>query len=96
MTADQLKPNLILRGSLFPEAVLVLTTLPLGDSIKIIGQGLRTNQVYQPILTASQLESLEVSPETEPFDGDAHKFRLGIEALRLGLAYEYDEAAAMW
>src|SRR5215475_6547847 len=26
----------------------------------------------------------------EPFDGDPHKFRLGVEALRLGLAYEYD------
>ena len=90
MTADQLKPNLILQGSLFPEAVLVLTTLPLGESVKIIGQGLRTNQVYQPILTAAQLATLEVSPETEPFDGDAHKFRLGVESLRLGLAYEYD------
>ena len=90
MTVDQLKPNLILQGSLFPEAVLVLTTLSLGDSVKIIGQGLRTNQVYQPILTAAQLATLEVTPETEPFDGDAHKFRLGVEALRLGLAYEYD------
>src|SRR5215475_3353383 len=26
----------------------------------------------------------------EPFDGDPHRFRLGVEALRLGLAYEYD------
>jgi len=26
----------------------------------------------------------------EPFDGDPHKFRLGVEALRLELAYEYD------
>jgi SNF2 family DNA or RNA helicase len=90
MTADQLKPNLILQGSLFPEAVLVLTTLPLGESVKIIGQGLRTNQVYQPILTAAQLATLEVSPETEPFDGDPQKFRLGVESLRLGLAHEYD------
>src|SRR6516162_5264209 len=54
------------------------------------GLGLRTNQVYQSILTPEQLSLLEASPETEPFDGDAKKFRLGVEALRLGLAYEYD------
>ena len=71
MTADKLKPNLILQGSLFPEAVLVLTTLSFGDSVKIIGQGLRTNQVYQPILTAAQLATL---PETEPFDSANFEF----------------------
>jgi SNF2 family DNA or RNA helicase len=31
-----------------------------------------------------------VTPATPPFDGDARRFRLGIEAMRLGLAYEYD------
>jgi superfamily II DNA or RNA helicase len=90
MDIDQLKPNLVLRGTLFPEAVQVITTIPLGNSVKLIGQGLRTKQVYQSILTPEQLSLLEASPETEPFDGDAKKFRLGVEALRLGLAYEYD------
>jgi hypothetical protein len=90
MDIDQLKPNLVLRGALFPEPVQVITTIPLGQSVKLIGQGLRTNQVYQSILTPEQLSLLEASPETEPFDGDAKKFRLGVEALRLGLAYEYD------
>src|SRR5204863_9265785 len=33
---------------------------------------------------------LETSPDAEPFDGDPQKFRLGIEAMRLQLAYEYD------
>jgi superfamily II DNA or RNA helicase len=33
---------------------------------------------------------LTVSADREPFDGDARMFRLGIEAHRLGLAYEYD------
>ena len=50
------------------------------------GLGLRTNQVYQSILTSKQLSVLEASPETEPFDGDAKKFRLGVEALGPGLA----------
>jgi superfamily II DNA or RNA helicase len=90
MNIDQLKPNLVLRGALFPEPIQVITTILLGESVKVIGQGMQTNQVYQSILTPEQLSFLESSPETEPFDGDAKKFRLGVEALRLGLAYEYD------
>ena len=90
MNVDQLKPNRVLRGAMFPEPVQIITTIPLGDSTKVIGHGLQTNHVYQSILTAEQLVLLEASPDTEPFDGDAKKFRLGVEALRLGLAYEYD------
>ena len=33
---------------------------------------------------------LGISPDQPPYDGDAKRFKLGIEALRLGLAYEYD------
>lgn len=84
------KPDSIVRGSLFPEPVRVITTVPMGGSIKLIGTGVQSNQTYQPILSPEQISELEVNPETEPFDGDARKFRLGIEAMRLGLAYEYD------
>jgi SNF2 family DNA or RNA helicase len=38
---------------------------------------------------------LEATPETAPFDGDPQRFRLGVEALRLGLAYEYDPYFAL-
>jgi hypothetical protein len=63
----------------------------MGDSIKLIGKGLNTGQVYEPILNAEQLAKLETTPDKEPFDGDAMRFRLGVdEALRLALAYEYD------
>ena len=62
----------------------------MGDSVKLVGKGLKSQKVYEPILNADQLAKLEATPEKEPFDGDAGKFRLGIEALRLGLAYEYD------
>ncbi|MBK8904534.1 MAG: DUF3883 domain-containing protein [Anaerolineaceae bacterium] len=67
----------------------------MGESIKLIGTGLETNQTYQPILSLTELESLTVSPAKQPFDGDANRFRLGIEALRLGLAYEYDPYFAL-
>ena len=80
----------IISGPTLPEAVEVLSVTPYGTSLKIVGRGLRTGRTYDPVLNASQLSQLTVSADTEPFDGDARLFRLGIEAQRLGLAYEYD------
>ena len=90
MHADDLRQNVTVYGPLFPEPVQVIVTMPMGDSIKLIGKGIRTNRVYEPILSIDQLAQLHASPVREPFDGDATKFRLGVEAMRLGLAYEYD------
>lgn len=95
MKLDQLKANVIVRGSIFPEPVQVLVVVPMGDSIKLIGTGINTNHTYQPILNAQQLEKLECTPEKEPFDGNAQHFRFGVEALRLSLAYEYDPYFAL-
>jgi superfamily II DNA or RNA helicase len=90
MQRDQLKANAILRGPIFPEPVQVIVAVPLGQSVKVIARGLRTGQVHEPVLDDEQLARLEASPEKEPFDGDPQRFRLGIEAMRLGLAYEHD------
>src|SRR5437667_11331698 len=90
MQSEELKPNVTVYGPLFPEPVQVIVALPMGTSVKLVGKGLRTNRVYEPVLNEEQLALLTASPIREPFDGDARKFRLGIEALRLGLAYEYD------
>jgi len=87
---DQLSPGVVVRGPLLPEPVEVITTIPMGESFKLVGKGLRTGRVHDPILSPAQLAQLTVSPTTEPFDGDPLRFRLGIEAERLGLAYEYD------
>ncbi|MEW6185512.1 MAG: DUF3883 domain-containing protein [Thermodesulfobacteriota bacterium] len=86
-----IQPNALLRGSMFPELVKVIALMPIGDSFKLICEGMSSGKVHQPILTLSQLNLIEVIPAVnKPFDGDAGKFRIGIEALRLGLAYEYD------
>jgi superfamily II DNA or RNA helicase len=90
MQLSDIKPNVIVQGPIFPERVKVITTIPMGDSIKLVGEGMETGKVHQPILNEDQIAQLEVSSEKEPFDGDPVKFRLGIEAMRLGLAYEYD------
>ena len=90
MTVDQLKPNKVLRGPIFPEPVQVIVAIPMGDAVKLIAKGLNTSRVYEPILTPDKLATLETTPDTEPFDGDSQRFRLAIEAMRLALAYEYD------
>ena len=87
---DMLKPNVILRGPIFPELVQVVMVAPMGEVVKLIGKGLTTGKLYDPILSPEQLAALQITPEEEPFDGDANNFRLGIEAMRLKLAYEYD------
>jgi hypothetical protein len=52
-------------------------------------RGPTNNQVYDLALKA-QVASLVASREHEAFNGDPIRFRLGVEAMRLGLAYEYD------
>ena len=42
----------------------------MGTAVKLIGKGLASNKVYEPILTLDQLASLETSPETESFDDE--------------------------
>jgi len=90
MKLQELKPNIIVQGPIFPEPVQVIMATPMGDSVKLVGKGLNTGQVHEPVLSAEQLALLKATPEKEPFDGDPKRFRLGIEALRLALAYEYD------
>jgi len=85
------QPNSIVEGPIFPEPIEISTTVSMGESVKIIGKGLKTGQFYDPVLSPEQLETLRnVTPKVEAFDGDAFNFRLGIEALRLGMAHEYD------
>ena len=90
MRTDEIQQNVTVYGSLFPEPVQVIVAIPLGNSVKLVGKGLRSSRVYEPILSPEQIEQLQASPAQEPFDGDAARFRLGVEAMRLGLAYEYD------
>ncbi|NQT15199.1 MAG: DEAD/DEAH box helicase family protein, partial [Planctomycetes bacterium] len=89
-TTNDIQPGSIVRGPTLPEPIEVLATVPMGASLKVIGRGRNTGMTYDPVLSPQQLAQLIVSADREPFDGDARLFRLGIEAHRLGLAYEYD------
>jgi hypothetical protein len=86
--AEELKHNVGVCGLLFPEPVHVILPQPIGGSVKLIGKGLRSSKVYDPILSAEQLGQINSSPARAPFDGDTGKFRFCIEGMCLDLAYE--------
>ena len=90
MKTITIHPGSIVQGPTLPEPIKVLATVPMGDSLKVIGRGMQTGMTHDPVLSPEQLARLMVSAEREPFDGDARLFRLGVEAHRLGLAYGYD------
>jgi hypothetical protein len=66
MNYSDIKPNVVLRGPIFPEPVQVITTTPMGEAIRLIGKGLNTGKLFDPILSREQLAILESTPETEP------------------------------
>lgn len=87
---QKIKANAVLRGPIFPEPVQVIIVQPVNRALKVSCRGLSSNKFYDPILSPEQIDALQITSDDYPFDGDASNFRLGVEALRLGLAYEYD------
>jgi len=92
---DKLQLGCIVQGTVFPEPVRVVITQPVGPKLKVGGKGLRTKQYIERLLDQAQLATLSVNPPEASFDGDASRFRLGIEAARLALVYEYDPYFSM-
>lgn len=87
---SKITPNAIVTGPFFPEPIEIIVSVPLGESVKLIGKGLTSAQVHECILTPDQLCTIQILPQNEPFNGNPVRFRLGVEAMRLRLAYEYD------
>ena len=85
MKAEELKANKILRGPIFPEPVQIISSIPMADAVKLVGEGINTGQVYESVLTPEQLATLETTPDIEPFAGDPLRFHLAVEAMRLAL-----------
>lgn len=92
---EQLKPGIIVRSPFFSEPVRVIITLPVGGAIKLVGTGVDSSRTYEPVLSAAQLLALQIAPERPPYDGNGLHFKLGVESLRLELAYEYDPYFAL-
>src|ERR1700755_2740917 len=95
MNAHDLVPGVIIRGLAIPEPIEILVVTKLGEMFKVDGRGLQTGQAHQRILHPGQLAKITALPSEEPFDGNPLHFKLGVEAARLGLAYEYDPYFAL-
>ncbi len=85
-----LTPGTIITGPLFPEPVEILVVTPMGAAVQLVASGRRTGQAYKRLLTDEQIALLEVVAAAPTYTGDATRFKLGVEAMRLGLAHEYD------
>jgi len=85
---EPLTSGAIVEGELLPEPLRVVFVQAVGAQTKVGGQGLRTGQYFERVLTAEPLRGLRVTPAEAPFDGVPARVRLGIEAARLALAYE--------
>jgi SNF2 family DNA or RNA helicase len=87
---DDLTPGVTLHGPLLPEPVEVVAATRLDGAVRVIGRGLQTGAFIDRVLDASHLIALTILSKEPTFDGDGLRFKLGVEATRLGLAYEYD------
>ena len=57
--------------------------------------GERTQQFRRVTLTRGDLRTLQILDRERRFDGDGQLLRLGLEACRLGIAYEFDPYFAL-
>ena len=87
---DDLIPGVTLQGPLLPEPVEVVAATRLDSAVRVIGRGLHTGAFVDRVLDRSHLTALTILSKEPTFDGDGLRFKLGVEAARLGLACEYD------
>jgi hypothetical protein len=81
---DKIKQNTLIRANFFPEDIKVLVANSIGSSYKIVGQGMKTGQTHSRILTETQIGQIEIISKTSAHvEGEATRFRLGIEAMRM-------------
>ncbi len=91
-TSGQIIENAILSGSLFSETMRVIGNPQAGDGFVVVNLvGVRSNTFRGGVtLTQRDLDLIEVERPEEQFAGKPRLFKLGLEALRIALAQEYD------
>ena len=71
MKPDEIKANIILRSAIFPEPVKVLASIPMGNFIKIMGEGIQTGKIhmgFQKVVGKSSMKLGEgIRPHVFPF-----------------------------
>jgi superfamily II DNA or RNA helicase len=88
-------PGQVIEGAILPERVELLVVAPEGFWVHLVGRGLSTGRAHDLRLSLDQMAGIRVVGGAADGRGDPARFRLGIEALRLQLAYEYDPYFAL-
>jgi len=94
---DKLKKGVVIASGIFPEKVEVVAVEQSGTNYAVVARGLETGKTYDNILSAEQVEQLDISPAAEDvnFGTDAAEFFVGVEANRIRLAFEFDPLFAL-
>ncbi|MDR0705918.1 MAG: DEAD/DEAH box helicase [Planctomycetaceae bacterium] len=95
MQISQIQPDVIVWGNAFPEKVRIIRFNQMGNSIKLTASGCENQRTYQLILNSDQIEQLQCTQTDDEYQGNRSLFKLGIESLRIALAYEYDPYFAL-
>jgi superfamily II DNA or RNA helicase len=92
VTVGEIKEASVLIGPQFSEPMRVIGSPGGGDSFVIVNLvGTRTHTFRGGVtLTKQDLQSLQIEKKHKLFDGQARLFKLGLEALRISLAQEFD------
>jgi superfamily II DNA or RNA helicase len=91
LTPEALAPEAILEGPYWPEPVRVIRITPVGDSLRLEGEGLHTHRFYQPILRPDQLAQVRVRPAAlRDWAGRPEAVFLALEATRIRYAHQFD------
>lgn len=78
-------------GPLFSEPMRVETIAPMGVDRWALGVvGVRSQVFRRLALTGAELAAIEVQGQAIDFSGDGRLVRVGLQALALGIAWEYD------
>lgn len=85
----ELKQGITIEAPFLPEPSTVILFQQIGLSYKLIAKGEHTGDFFDRTISQEQFDSISIIEESS-FEGNAKKAKLAVEALRLGLAYEYD------
>src|SRR6056297_1802457 len=93
----EIKQGDILKSSFWPENVRVISSKALGpEQIRIEAVGQETSRFYNPILSKTDLNEIEVSQDKEfQFTADGETLFLFLEASRIRNAFQFDPLYAL-
>ena len=92
---EDFKEGISVDGPVFGQPAQIIKTTLAGKTATVFYRGLRDEQFHERTLTEEQAKLCKHLDGDGSFGGNPKKFRLGIEAMRLGLAYEYDPYFAL-